>query len=426
MATSNNEREILVYAAWADLKNPILMGRLYANLIRGKEVFSFEYEKEWLKTNFAFYLDPNLQLFSGRQYLPEDKANFGIFLDSSPDRWGRLLMKRREALIARQEGRKETPLFETDFLLGVFDEQRLGGLRFKAKADGPYLNDNRIFSTPPWTSLKELEYASRQLEDEDSASKTDYAKWLNMLMAPGSSLGGARPKAGVIDNKGQLWIAKFPSKYDDLNIGAWEMLAMELAGRAGIKVPESKMLRLSGRQDTFLSKRFDRTSTGSRIHFASAMTLLGHNDGDDHSLGVSYLDLAQIIVQSGANVAEDLEELWRRIVFSICISNTDDHLRNHGFLLSDKGWYLSPAYDINPVATGNGLKLNISETDNSLNVDLALDVSPFFRLKKNKAEEIVKKVTSVVDKWTTMAKNLGISKSQIDTMAPAFNNYRSK
>lgn len=426
MATSNNEREILVYAAWADLENPMLMGRLYANLIRGKEVFSFEYEKEWLKTNFAFYLDPNLQLFSGRQYLPEDKANFGVFLDSSPDRWGRLLMKRREALIARQEGRKETPLFETDYLLGVFDEQRLGGLRFKAKADGPYLNDNRIFSTPPWTSLKELEYASRQLEDEDSASKTDYAKWLNMLMAPGSSLGGARPKAGVIDNKGQLWIAKFPSNYDDLNIGAWEMLAMELAGKAGIKVPESKMLRLSGRQDTFLSKRFDRTSTGSRIHFASAMTLLGHNDGDDHSLGVSYLDLAQIIVQSGANVAEDLEELWRRIVFSICISNIDDHLRNHGFLLSDKGWHLSPAYDVNPVATGNGLRLNISETDNSLNMDLALDVSPFFRLKKAKAEEIVKKVTSVVDKWTTMAKNLGISKSQIDTMAPAFSNYRSK
>jgi len=426
MATSNNEREILVYAAWADLKNPMLMGKLYANLIRGKEVFSFEYEKEWLKTNFAFYLDPNLQLFSGRQYLPEDKANFGIFLDSSPDRWGRLLMKRREALVARQEGRKETPLFETDYLLGVFDEQRLGGLRFKAKADGPYLNDNRIFSTPPWTSLKELEYASRQLEDEDSASKTDYAKWLNMLMASGSSLGGARPKAGVIDNKGQLWIAKFPSKYDDLNIGAWEMLAMELAGKAGIKVPESKVLRLSGRQDTFLSKRFDRMSTGSRLHFASAMTLLGHKDGDDHSLGVSYLDLAQIIVQSGANVAEDLEELWRRIVFSICISNTDDHLRNHGFLLSDKGWHLSPAYDVNPVATGNGLRLNISETDNSLNIDLALDVSPFFRLKKTKAEEIVKKVTSVVDKWTTMAKNLGISKSQIDTMAPAFSNYRSK
>jgi serine/threonine-protein kinase HipA len=388
--------------------------------------FSFEYEKEWLKTNFAFYLAPNLQMFSGRQYLPEDKANFGIFLDSSPNRWGRLLMKRREALIARQQARKETPLFETDYLLGVFDEQRLGGLRFKIEADGPYLNDNRFFATPPWTSLKELEYASRQLEDEDSASKTDYAKWLNMLMAPGSSLGGARPKAGVIDNKGQLWIAKFPSRYDDLNIGAWEMLAIELAVRAGIKIPATKMLRLSGRQDTFLSKRFDRTSTGSRIHFASAMTLLGHNDGDDHSLGVSYLDLAQIIVQSGANVADDLEELWRRIVFSICISNTDDHLRNHGFLLSDKGWHLSPAYDINPVATGSGLRLNISETDNSLNLDLALEVSPLFRLNKARSAEIVKKVTTVTNKWDTMAKSLGISKSQIDSMAPAFSNYKNR
>ncbi len=264
------------------------------------------------------------------------------------------------------------------------------------------------------------------MEDEDSASKTDYAKWLNMLMAPGSSLGGARPKAGVIDNKGQLWIAKFPSRYDDLNIGAWEMLAIELAVRAGIKIPATKMLRLSGRQDTFLSKRFDRTSTGSRIHFASAMTLLGHNDGDDHSLGVSYLDLAQIIVQSGANVADDLEELWRRIVFSICISNTDDHLRNHGFLLSDKGWHLSPAYDINPVATGSGLRLNISETDNSLNLDLALEVSPLFRLNKARSAEIVKKVTTVTNKWDTMAKSLGISKSQIDSMAPAFSNYKNR
>jgi serine/threonine-protein kinase HipA len=423
MAADIREREILVYAGWTDLKGPLLMGRLYANLIRSKEVFSFEYERDWLKGEFAFYLDPNLQMFSGRQFLPEDKANFGIFMDSAPDRWGRLLMKRREALLARQEPRKEKTLFETDYLLGVFDEQRMGGLRFKTDAVGPWLNDNRQFATPPWALLKELEYASKKLEDDDITNKPDYAKWLNMLMAPGSSLGGARPKAGVVDNKNNLWIAKFPSRYDDLNVGAWEMLAIKLAAKAGIKVSDSKMLRLSGRQDTFLSKRFDRTHSGNRIHFASAMTLLGHNDGDDYSTGVSYLDLAQIIIQSGANVAADLEELWRRIVFNICISNTDDHLRNHGFLLSNKGWSLSPAYDLNPVSAGTGLRLNISETDNALNPDLALEVAPLFRLSKAKAEEIVKKVKAVAGKWAVEAKALGISKSQMDLMASAFSNF---
>ena len=424
MARTNNNREILVYANWIGLNEPTLMGRLSAGLTRGKEIFSFEYEKEWLDASYALYLDPNLQMYAGRQYLPEDKSNFGIFLDSSPDRWGRVLMKRREALIARKEGRKENTLFETDYLLGVFDEHRMGGLRFKTDINGPYLNDNRQLASPPWTSLRELEYASEQLEKDDVVDDEDYAKWLNMLIAPGSSLGGARPKASVTDHKGHLWIAKFPSRYDDINTGAWEMVAQKLAVTSGLKVAEAKLLNLSGRQDTFLAKRFDRSDKGQRIHFASAMTLLGHNDGDDHDIGVSYLDLAQTIIQTGANVAEDLEELWRRIVFNICISNTDDHLRNHGFLLSQNGWYLSPAYDLNPVPTGTGLKLNISETDNSLNLDLAKEVAEYFRIKKENADEIIDKVITSISQWNGIAKELGIPNSQIDSMKNAFSNFK--
>jgi serine/threonine-protein kinase HipA len=425
MAKVNNTREILVYADWEGLNESTLMGRLSADQIRGKEVFSFEYEKDWLDAAYALYLDPNLQMFTGRQYLPEDKTNFGIFLDSSPDRWGRVLMKRREALFARKEDRKENTLFETDYLLGVFDEHRMGGLRFKLDENGSYLNNDRKFASPPWASLRELEYASEQLEKDDVVDDAEYAKWLNMLIAPGSSLGGARPKASIVDAKGHLWIAKFPSRYDDINIGAWEMIAQKLATSAGLRTAEVMLLNLSGKQDTFLTKRFDRANNGKRIHFASAMTLLGHNDGENHEAGISYLELAEIISHRGANIGEDLEELWRRIVFNICISNTDDHLRNHGFLLSKDGWHLSPAYDMNPVPTGTCLKLNISETDNSLNLDVAKDVAEYFRIKKERADEIIGEVVGAVKKWNVVAKELGLPNSQIEAMKKAFSNFEN-
>ncbi len=423
MAKVNNSREILVYADWEGLNESTLMGRLSADLIRGKEVFSFEYEKDWLDKAYALYLDPNLQMFTGRQYLPDDKSNFGVFLDSSPDRWGRVLMKRREAIFARKEDRKENTLFETDYLLGVFDEHRMGGLRFKLDENGPYISNDKNFASPPWASLKELEYASEQLEKDDMADDAEYLKWLSMLIAPGSSLGGARPKASVMDANGHLWIAKFPSRYDDINIGGWEMVAQKLAVTAGLRTAESMLLNLSGKQDTFLTKRFDRTDNGKRIHFASAMTLLGHNDGENHETGISYLELAEIISQRGVNIAEDLEELWRRIVFNICISNTDDHLRNHGFLLSENGWHLSPAYDMNPVPTGTGLKLNISETDNSLNLEVAKEVAEYFRIKKEKADKIIAEVTRAVNKWNVVAKELGLPNSQIEAMKKAFSNF---
>ncbi len=241
-----------------------------------------------------------------------------------------------------------------------------------------------------------------------------------MLVAPGSSLGGARPKASVLDQNKALWIAKFPSKNDDTDIGGWEMVVHTLAKKAGIIMAEGFAQKFSSKNHTFLTKRFDRNPDGSRIHFASAMTLLGYTDGQDYLDGVSYLELAEYIMNNGASVEEDLEQLWRRIVFSICVSNADDHLRNHGFILSDKGWRLSPAYDINPVETGTGLKLNISENDNSLDLNLALAVIPFFRLNEEKAFAIIEDVKNAVTSWREVAKELGIPNQQIEAKVKAF------
>lgn len=420
MATKNTQRQIQVYAHWQDFKEPFLMGALTAVLSRGKEIFLFEYTKEWLNSGNAQYLDPNLQLYSGPQYLEEGKSNFGIFLDSSPDRWGRLLMRKREAAMARSEDRKENTLFETDYLLGVFDGHRMGGIRFKVDEDGPFLNDNKKMASPPWTSLRELEHASLQLEKDDVINDPEYLKWLFMLVAPGSSLGGARPKASVVDPEGHLWIAKFPSMNDDKDTGAWEMVVNELAISAGINAAVGMLRKFSGKYSTFLTKRFDRTSDGERIHFASAMTLLGYSDGNDFHDGVSYLQLAEFITQNGASPNNDLEELFRRIVFNICVKNTDDHLRNHGFLLTNQGWILSPAYDMNPVETGAGLKLNISETDNSLNLDLTMEVSGYFRLTEKQAAEIIETVKNSISKWRDVATKYNISRSDQDKMSNAF------
>jgi len=414
------QKEILVYAHWHGFGKPELMGLLRATLIRGKEIFSFEYAKEWLGLGKSQLIDPDLQLYSGPQYIKQDKNNFGIFLDSSPDRWGRVLMCRREAAIAKSEGRKEKTLLESDYLLGVFDQYRIGALRFKEKENGPFLNDNKEMASPPWALLRELQHASLQLEKADSIEDTEYLKWINMLIAPGSSLGGARPKASVVDENNNLWIAKFPSSNDYKDVGGWEMVVNELAKKAGLSIAEGKAQILSSRHHTYLSKRFDRTKLGERIHFASAMTLLGYTDGADYQDGTSYLELAEFLMQNGANVEKDLEELWRRIVFSICVKNTDDHLRNHGFLLTERGWILSPAFDINPVETGMGLKLNISENDNSLDLDLTMEVAGYFRLSATKAGKIITHIKQTVNEWRLIAKKYNIPKDEQANMAKAF------
>ena len=416
----NEKKKIHVYADWIELEAPSLMGILSVEFLRGKEIFSFEYADEWLNSNNIHVLDPDLGFYSGIQYLRDEKSNFGLFLDSSPDRWGRVLMKRREAILAKSEKRPINTLYESDFLLGVYDLHRMGGLRFKLDPDEDFLDNNRDYSAPPWTSIQELEHASLELEKNIEQDNPDLLKWINVLMAPGSSLGGARPKASIQHTDGSLWIAKFPSNNDETDIGAWEMVVNELAKKTGIVTPEATTKKYNNKYHTYLSKRFDRTTDGKRIHFSSAMTLLGYTDGLGAEDGISYLELVEFISQHGACVKEDLAELFRRIVFSIAISNTDDHLRNHGFILTKQGWMLSPAYDINPNPYGTGLKLNISEEDNSLDFDLALSVAPYFRLTEKEAADIIENIKLVVSKWEEIAAKYQISKSERDMMNSAF------
>lgn len=419
-ATSNS-KDIYVYADWQELKGTRLMGTLKAEAIRGKEIFSFSYEPGWLETGPALLLDPDLQLFTGPQYIREGKPNFGLFTDSSPDRWGRVLMERREAFNARQEGRRGKALMESDFLLGVHDLYRMGALRFKLNLNGPFLDNNAAMAAPPMTSLRSLEEASLALEQDDAAGDPAFAQWLNMLMSPGSSLGGARPKASVTDPDGHLWIAKFPSRLDDRNMGAWEQVVNTLATQAGVTVAESTARRFSQQQHTFLSKRFDRTAEGDRTHFASAMTLLGQTDGAA-AANASYLHLAEFIVRHGAAPDADLEELWRRIVFFISVSNSDDHLRNHGFLLTSRGWRLSPAYDINPIPNAKGLNLNISDHSNELDIELAREVADRFRVQEGKREAIIQQVADAVGKWQEVAAGIGISRGEMERMQNCFFN----
>ena len=417
---STTQRPIEVWADWDGLARPNLMGILTATPSRGKEIFSFAYHPEWLASGQSQLIDPALRLFSGLQYPLAGKFNFGMALDSSPDRWGRLLMERREAQAAREEGRAKRSLRESDYLLGVYDEHRMGGLRFRTDPAGPFLDDNREFACPPWTSLRELEQASLGIEREGSEKDPNYRKWLRMLIAPGGSLGGARPKAGVTDTQGRLWIAKFPSRGDDMDFGAWELLVHRLAERAEITVSEALARTYNTKRHSFMTKRFDRTATGKRIHFVSAMTALNRNDGDDASTGVSYLELAEFLMKHGAHTDRDLEQLWRRIVFYICVSNVDDHLRNHGFLLAQEGWELSPAYDMNPDPYADGLKLNISESDNDQSLELAYEVASLFRVAPSKARNIVSEVVKIVKTWRKLALSLNISSQECEQMESAF------
>ncbi len=411
---------IFVYADWLGLPAIQLMGVLRTEISKGEEIFSFEYNHEWLQSAYAQDIDPDLKLYAGPQYLSDEKPNFGLFSDSSPDRWGRMLMKKREAIRARETGVSIQKLYESDFLLGVNDAVRMGALRFKTALEGNFLEYDEHVKVPPISSIRTLEQASLRIEEDDFLNDKKAKTWLKLLMAPGSSLGGARPKASVVNTDGSLWIAKFPSKNDDKDAGIWELLANRLAQKVGINVAVAKAAIFSQKQHTFLTKRFDRPNTNQRYHFASAITLLGYKDGNSHKEGVSYLELVDFIERYGAMPKADIQELWRRIVFSVAISNTDDHLRNHGFILSRKGWLLSPAYDINPNEDGTGLSLNISEEDNSLSFELCLSVAPFFRWALQDAKAYISTTKKTVSQWKQLAKQFNISNSQQSLMARAF------
>jgi len=409
--------DIYVYADWIELNGPTLLGILSAHYGKGRKSFSFEYNTDWLKSKERIAFDPDIEWYSGQQF-PNNKADFGVFLDSMPDTWGRTIMKRRAALESKDKtGRKI--LYDIDYLLGVYDESRMGALRYKLDANGPFLDNDEQFSIPPWSGIRELQYAANIVESDKSLD--EIKKWLAILLAPGSSLGGARPKANIVDDKQHLWIAKFPSRNDEIDKAAWEYLAYLLAIDAKVSMAESIIQKVSGKYHTFFTKRFDRLGK-QRIHFTSAMTMTGYNEDilRDQEYTPSYLEIADFISTYGCNIDENLHQLWRRIVFNIAVSNTDDHLRNHGFILKEKGWELSPAYDINPSIEKEGLALNIDMDSNELDYELAFSVGKYFRLNKSTMEQIKEEVITSVKSWKKIANKIGISKTEIDLMEAAF------
>lgn len=408
------EREIFVYIDLGGV--PFRVGRLWTRVREKKESASFEYDKEWLSNPRKFSLEPALMLSSGSFHTGGDKPIFGAIGDSAPDRWGRALMRRAERRRAKKQ--KETPrtLFEGDYLLMVHDFTRQGALRFSLEPGGPFLATGETMKIPPLVELPKLLSAAESVGDE-----SETAEELRFLLAPGSSLGGARPKASVLDSDGKLLIAKFPHKEDEIDTVRFEALALELAKRSGHMVPKWRIEKI-GQKYVLLLSRFDRAGTGlkERIPFLSAMSMLDAKDNEPHS----YQEIAYALKMYGAKPKEDLQELFSRMVFNILVSNTDDHLRNHGFLYQDlDGWRLSPAYDLNPVPVDlkpRILTTNITEDDGTASLELAFEVASQFELNSKEAQKIVKKVGKAVATWREVGEELGISKAGIKRMASAF------
>lgn len=389
------------------------VGKLWFHQRGVRQSASFEYNKDWLQHPEKFALDPALQLTEGTFHTPPDQVLFGAIGDSAPDRWGRVLMRRAES--ARANAVEETPrtLSELDYLLGVNDESRQGALRLSLEPGGPYLTSKDQNSIPPLIELPRLLSATERYLNDDETSED-----LKILLAPGSSLGGARPKASIRDKDGHLALAKFSKKDDEFNVVLWEAVALTLAEKSGITTADWRLETILNKPVLIL-RRFDR-SEGQRIPFLSAMSMLGAKDNDFHS----YLEIVYALAQHGANPNNDMEELWRRLIFTILISNTDDHLRNHGFLYERyKGWRLSPAYDVNPTpieVKARFLSTAINFEDSTASIDLALSVIDEFRIKKTRAIEIIKEVATAVQDWRSVSTHFGLSKKEIDRMASAF------
>ena len=404
------DREVLVYVDLAGA--PHLVGRLWARTRKNKEGATFEYDRSWLEHDARFSLEPALTLGPG-PFHTTDTAMFGAVGDSAPDRWGRALMRRMERRRAEREKQTPRTLQEIDYLLLVDDEARQGALRFAEEAGGPFLREEGEKRTPPLIELPRLLSAvERVVEDKDTDED------LRLLLAPGSSLGGTRPKASVRDKDGHLVIAKFPRRDDDYNAVLWESVSLALARRAGITVPESR-IETVGDKPVLLLRRFDRDG-GSRIPFLSSMRMLGARDNETRS----YLEIVDAIRQHGSAPKEDIRALWRRLVFNILISNTDDHLRNHGFLYEGRaGWRLSPAYDLNPVPVDvkpRVLSTAINEDDNTASLVLALEVAGYFELDNAAAKEIAAEVGKAVSEWRAEGARHGLAKTELDRMASAF------
>jgi serine/threonine-protein kinase HipA len=389
---------------------------LVGTLAHDRGQVRFHYDRNWLSDTRAFALDPDLSLDEHPFFPKPELGNFGVFLDSSPDRWGQTLMKRREALQAKDEKRTPRTLYTWDFLIGVQDFTRQGALRFRHTGTDEFLGNDKM-AAPPVTTLRELEAVAYQLSSRRIDDLDALRKWLAVLVAPGASLGGARPKANFTEADGSLWIGKFPARDDDRDVGAWEYLVRGLATKARVNVPAARLIRLNNDFHTFCVQRFDRVK-GARRFYASAMTLLRK----EHSEGTSYLELAQFLRSKGdgAHAGADLEQLFRRIAFNVAVGNRDDHLRNHGFILGANGWRLAPAFDVNPNIDKAEHVLNIDDTDSRPNLETVLGTAPFYGLSADRAEQVVEEVASAVDSWRTAARKAGIVAADIELTAGAF------
>ena len=410
---------LYLYADFDWLEAPLLVGELGYESLRGAESYSFKFDNAWLRPYGGLFLSSDINNYPGQQYTQPGKDIFGCFSDALPDRWGRLLLNRREQILATEEKRPVRRLSSFDYLMGIDDFSRIGGFRFKMDKNGEFINCEKSLRIPPLTDIRALVTASMEIEKSEELNQLPEKKWLLQLVHPGTSLGGARPKAGVMDEAGNLCVAKFPSRNDDYDVGLWEHHSHLLAKEAGVLAAETRIIETGGKYHALLSKRFDRTADGKRRHFASAMTLLGLTDGCDTKTGNGYLDIVDFILQSCCDVEDNLRQLYRRVAFNIAIGNSDDHFRNHGFLLTPRGWTLSPAYDMNP--TSNEYQaLLINSTTNHADLGVLLDSSEEYMIGKEEAKQIIHEVKAGVKEWKSIATRLGIAKREMDAFEQVY------
>lgn len=412
-------KKLYVYADFDWFNDIELIGELGYESLRGSDSYSFKFADSWIKKYNSIQLSNDLNNYPGIQYTQPNKDIFGCFADALPDRWGRTLLLRREQILAQEENRPVKRLSSFDFLVGIDDFSRMGAFRFKETLDGEFINTTNSLRIPPLTDLRELIAASREIEKSENANNLPEKKWITQLVQPGSSLGGARPKANVVDTDKNVYVAKFPSLKDDYDAGLWEHFCHLLAKNAGINTADTKVLAVNEKHHTLLSKRFDRTAEGKRIHFASAMTLLGLNDGDNATIGHGYLDIVDFILSSCTDVDANLCELFRRVAFNICIGNTDDHFRNHGFLLTAKGWTLSPAYDMNPTLNTHQSLLINSKTNVS-DLSVLVNSCDEYMLTAQVAKNIINEVVEAIKDWRIITNKIGISKREISLFENVF------
>lgn len=409
----------MVFADFDWLDKPELVGELCYEKLRGSESYAFRFDDNWLKFHAGIKLSEDINNYPGLQYTQPGNDIFGCFSDALPDRWGRTLLKRREQIQASEEKRAVRNLSSFDYLMGIDDFSRMDGFRLKRELDGDFINVSPSLKIPPLTELRQLVLASQEVEKSEENDVLPEKKWIAQLIQPGTSLGGARPKAGVLDDSGNLCIAKFPSRKDDYDTGLWEHFSHLLARKAGIYAAQTKVLGGLGKYHTLLSKRFDRTDEGKRIHFASSMSLIGLRDGDNAQGGYGYLNIVDFILQSCCDVEKNLQELYRRVAFNICIGNSDDHFRNHGFLLTPRGWTLSPAYDMNPTLN-EYQSLLINESSNKADIRTLLESCESYMIKKEVAENIIRQVQAAVAGWENLAVLLQIPAREVTMFKDRF------